>query len=1028
MGQMGRMPREPTEGRLPSISLYLATSPEAAWENVVRPWFEKIATHGLREEQPVVVVTASRSQAYFFRSRLLAEGQSLLGVKFLSSPQLRELLLRGRDVTVPLREHLRLFVAIAAEELASGNGSNETALVAKSIARDPDHFLRAIDQLRAAGWSFDEIDSPPLRAIAAKFEKQVCECGFTFVYYADRDAAQFAPESPPLFSDLLLFGFDATHWPLWPLLRAATLVSTSATAVLNDPRDEARDLDETWVGTWEENFGPAEILPPPSAASRLPLPDHEAKGRLDFLTQSLPVDIHFLIGRDTTQQARAIVALTAKFLSDPQCERLGILFSRPSALARLVATFLQSAEIPHNDSIAHLAPSAFDDDAWRAWLELQQTPRLKLLFRFLRATNAEIFEKISILQVEETLRRAYNDILIDDIELLGDYCASNPDLRHGAAVARGLEKIQFLPETASFVEFLSQTRKIFFQLGWKEHWHELERLSRNWSERLSNKVSKSSYLRWLRELLGAPSLERDDFGAHPYARVHLLPYADAQGQPWSHLIFAGLNDEAWPALDEEVAFVRDERVVELNRQNRTLNRRASKRGRQGEGHWRVCEGKTLLLGPNEQRQLRRRQLLNLVESVSNAIGASANLYSAATPSRIANPSEFFSWLYFNARGRGVSQRTLQTLEQQTRGWLKDWSPVDAQKVDSISVGRARYAFDQRRQLRAASEYEFAFRNPSEREISLRVTQWEQALRWPAIVWMEIFLGVEPDDDNGDTWAVATGQWVHRWLADSVPSGDERKFVDVNRADEIRERVQTHARGFREQVSKLCAGRSKALPDWWRSGWGNALYVADCLAAKISNLRDWSEMAVEWPLNQPSLIPVNENETLRVRGRIDLVLARRKSEQAKIGFSDLWVVDYKTGRQRGFRLKELRRKDTPERKFRRQLIEGRGVQLALYALAVHALGAEEVRLTLLSPTEEFETQFHLADVLAQKDFWLELHRMQETGVFGMLGAVHADFGYVRKYPLATLAIDPDLLEEKWALTHRAFSVENEEEAK
>jgi PD-(D/E)XK nuclease superfamily len=1023
------MRQRPSEGgSAQRVSLLLATSPEAAWEGVVRPWFEKIATGGLREEQPVVVVTASRSQAYFFRNRLLAEGKSLLGAKFLSPAQLRELLLRGRELNVPLREHLRLFLAIAAEELASGSGNNEAALIANSIARDPDHFLRAVDQLRAAGWSFDEIDAPPLRAIAAQFEKQVRECGFTFVYDADRDAALSALESPARFSNLLLFGFDAAHWPLWPLLRAATLVSTSATVVLNDPRDEARDLDETWVGTWEEGFGPAEILPPPAASSRSALPPHLAEGKSDLLTPSLPADVHFLIGRDTTQQARAIVALTAKFLSDRQCERLGILFSAPSALARLVATFLQLAEIAHNDGIAHLAPSAFDDDAWRGWLELQEAPRLKLLFRFLRATSANIFEKISISQVEETLRRAYNDILIDDIELLGDYCTSSPELRHGVAVARGLEKIKFLPETAAFAEFLSQTRKIFLQLGWKERWHEVERLSRNWSERLSSKVSKNSYLRWLRELVGAPSFKRDNFGAHPYARVHLLTYADAQGQPWSHLIFAGLNDEPWPALDEELAFVRDERVLELNRQNRTLNQRASKRGQQGEGHWSVREGKTLLLGPNEQRQVRRRQLLNLVESVSNEIGASANLYSEATPSRIANPSEFFSWLYFNARGHGVSQRTLQTLEQQTRGWLKDWSPVDAQKVDSIRVGRTRYAFDQRRQLRAAGEYEFSFRNPFEREISLRVTQWEQALRWPAIVWMEIFLGIEPDDDNGDTWAVATGQWVHRWLGDSVPNGDERKFVDVNLADEIRERVREHARGFREQVSKLCAGRGKALPDWWRSGWSNALYIADCLAAKVSDLRDWSEMAVEWSLDQPSFIPVSENEALRVRGRIDLILARRKSKQAKIGFSDLWVVDYKTGRQRGFRLKELRRKDTPERKFRRQLIEGRGVQLALYALAVHALGGEEVRLTLLSPTEEFEPQFHLADVLAQKDFWLELHRMQQTGVFGMLGLVHADFGYVRKYPLATLPIDPDLLEEKWALTHRAFSVEDEEEAK
>ena len=947
---------------------------------------------------------------------MLTEGKSLLAVKFLSPSQLREVLLRGRNLHVPLREHLRLILAVTAEEFASKSTDDEKVLVAKSIVRDADRLLRELDELRAAGWAFEQIESPALREIAARFEEQVRECGFTFVHDAD-SAALANPQ--PLFSNLLLFGFDAAHWPLWPLLHAATLSADEATVVLSDPRDEARDLDETWIGTWEETFGSGEIIPATNG------------GSTGSLVEPLPVpasNVHFVIGRDTTQQARAIVALAAKFLANPHCERLGILFSGPGALPRLVATFLESARIAHNDGIAHLAPSAFDDDAWRAWLELQQTPRLKPLFRFLRAIEGRIFDGLPISQIEETLRRAYNNILIDDIELLRDYCANGSDLRHGNAVARELKKIQVLPENASLTEFLSHTRTIFLKLRWREHWNEIERLSRNWSDRLATKFSKSSYLRWLRELLGAPTLERDDLGSHAYARVHLLVYANAQGQPWSHLIFAGLNDEAWPALDGELAFIRDEQIDELNRQNKTLNRRASKRGRQGEGHWSVREGKTLLLGRNEQRQIHRRQLFNLVESVSAGIAASASLYSEATPSRIANPSEFFSWLYFNTHGRGVSQQTLHSLEQQTRDWLKGWSPVDDQKVDSISVGRTRYAFDARRQLRPVGEYEFALRSPPDQEKSLRVTQWEEALRRPAIVWMEIFLGVEADDDTGDAWAVATGQWVHRWLADSVRNGGQQKFVSVNRDDEIRERIWKEAREFRERVAALCAGRGKALPDWWCSGWGNALYIADCLAARVSDLHDWSEMAVEWSLGKPSLIPLNENETLRVRGRIDLILARRKSDQSQIGYEDLWVVDYKTGRQRGFSLKELRRKDTPERKFRKQLIEGRGVQLALYALAVHALGAEHVQLTLLSPAEQLEPQFHLADVVAQKDFWRELRRMQETGVFGMLGAVHSDFGFVRNYPLATLPIDTDLLKAKWGLTHPAFVFEEEEEAK
>jgi len=124
--------------------------------------------------------------------------------------------------------------------------------------------------------------------------------------------------------------------------------SAQATVVLNDPRDEARDLDETWVGTWEEAFGAAEPVGDPQG-------DAQEKDQLH--------NVNFLVGRDTTEQARAIVALTAKFLCEKNCDRIGILFPQKGPLPRLVAEFLSSAQIAHNDGIAHLSPSVFDDHA-----------------------------------------------------------------------------------------------------------------------------------------------------------------------------------------------------------------------------------------------------------------------------------------------------------------------------------------------------------------------------------------------------------------------------------------------------------------------------------------------------------------------------------------------------------------------------------------------------------------------------------------------------------------------------------------
>src|SRR5204862_5922575 len=179
---------------------------------------------------------------------------------------------------------------------------------------------------------------------------------------------------------------------------------------------------------------------------------------------------------------------------------------------RLVADFLESARIVHNDGIAHLSPSVFDDDAFCAWLELQQNPRLKSLLGFLRASDTGAFEQMSILHVEDVLRRAYADVLLDNIDISRAYCARDAVDQRRTAVARGLARIQFLPAQAAFPEFLAETRKIFTQFGWKEHWSEVERLSRGWSARCPGLVSKTAYLRWLREILSAPSLTRDELG------------------------------------------------------------------------------------------------------------------------------------------------------------------------------------------------------------------------------------------------------------------------------------------------------------------------------------------------------------------------------------------------------------------------------------------------------------------------------------------------------------------------------------
>ena len=133
-------------------------------------------------------------------------------------------------------------------------------LTAKSVARAPDHLLRTIDHLGAAGWDFSAVELPALREIATRFHRRVMDCGFELIHIADRRALNKALTSPPLFANIPVTGFNGAHWPLWPLLQAAVLSAEKATVFLDDPSDAARDIDETWVGTWEEAFGEAKPI------------------------------------------------------------------------------------------------------------------------------------------------------------------------------------------------------------------------------------------------------------------------------------------------------------------------------------------------------------------------------------------------------------------------------------------------------------------------------------------------------------------------------------------------------------------------------------------------------------------------------------------------------------------------------------------------------------------------------------------------------------------------------------------------
>ena len=237
-----------------------------------------------------------------------------------------------------------------------------------------------------------------------------------------------------------------------------------------------------------------------------------------------------------------------------------MLFPAADALSRQVAALLAAQGVPHHDGLAHRAPGPLEEASWSAWLALQESPRLPALLRFLATRTEPGFAGLDAAQVADDLQRVYQELLLDDLAVLAAYLARHPRRHRAPALAAALDAFPFLPDRAPLAEMSART-------GAKE----MERRAADWDGARQLAISRRTWLRWLGETLVSWRTTRAPAGAHPYSRLHLLPYAQAESQAWTHLIAAGLNEGQWPPALEDAGFLDEEEIDVLNRRLRALN-------------------------------------------------------------------------------------------------------------------------------------------------------------------------------------------------------------------------------------------------------------------------------------------------------------------------------------------------------------------------------------------------------------------------------------------------------------------------
>ena len=940
--------------------LFLGSSFDALWDGAAEHWFCNTCASSWALEAVDVVLVPSRAYGFFIKSRLLEHGLNFAGVQFWTPGECREALvarLKHRPVA-GVREHLHLVLAAAAEQ--------ESTPVARSVARDPSGLMTALDALSGAGLPWTALPYASLHPVIARFEKYLEHLGWTTVQHIDR--LLLAHNKDKAIDRLLVIGFDGAHWNLWNLLQAAVAASEESNVCLTTPRYKSEHLDQTWISSWEQLHGEAELVgddtavrPFAALAERM-----ENPGPSTALGASGHAIIHF--GHDLREQARAAAAQAIAYLADTSCTRLGILVPGYGALSREIAAELARHGVTLNDTLGCNAPAM---SGVEEWMNIQATPTLAALLDFARHTHEPLpvpFETLAA-----SLTRAASEVLVHDLPVLAAYLK---DARgeEDRAVGAWLGAFIYLPERGTLQEFIAKTRT--------DRAGELMRSAGDMPAALTDPISKSTYLAWLDRITHAPFRQRDPAMTHPFARVHLLGYAQAEGQHWSHLVMTGLNEGVWPPRQEPAPFLTETAIDAINRD-------AVQQGAQGEGHIIAKPGRALLLGPAQRRALLQRQFYNLVESASHGLCLTASLTDEADPSRRLLPGEYLTYLFHVQQNQPLSDEWTGRLQAHTARWLEHLVTPRAE----ARAETTRSAYLARRdatQPFGAFEFALACRPAIVPLISCKT--WEDIVKSPASQWLEIYCGVactdlDPADDGR---ALTRGTWVHRWL---VHAAEPRGIAAAAEKD-------------RTRIEKAFSAARRPLPDRWIAGWRDAVWIAERMAEQLQPARDGATFATELVLPDGLSAGTGAGK-LNLRGRIDLLIT--------LGNGRCWIIDYKTGST----------KPLSSRNLASQIEKGNGIQLSLYVLAMHAQGMKDISASLLTPDQPAAPQIALSDVLACAGVWNELCRMQDTGIYGMREELRPEYGRGPVFPLATLEIEGDILAAKWALTHPQLCREEEE---
>jgi hypothetical protein len=980
----------------------------ATWAGAAEPW---LRAHGAKWRERRVVLAPNAAWLAALKAGAVRAGLPILGVSWLTPGRWRTLALRELPGVAPklaLREDLHLLLELAAAELPEN-------LLARAYGPDAAPFQELLDDLDAAGWDGEVFSDAAARELAAVAARWRARAGWITTAEADRKlgAAVLSKKLPRLGEKLLAVGFGPGDWGMRTLLEVAVATHAESDVVL-DVVDYEQTMAAAWVGAWEEKFdAPAEWLEAEGLAAPFAplgaeiLAPVRAAGAKSF---SLPESTTPVLWLAENLQAEADLAAAQAlaFLREAEgAARVGVVVgSLNSPLAREVAARFAALGLPHHDAPGHLPGRGSAQALWEAWLDWQVDGRLAGLVAWLRAAGQRgLVREKNAAEIEKHLQEATRATLTDDPAVLEAWLARTQE--NAGAAREFLAAWPRLPETGSAEEFLEKILAVSAKLRWPEEPELLRGRMENWRGAVATALPRAAVLRWVRAVTRVPGRTRPAVGREPWAALQIVDAASAAAQEWTHLVLGGLVHGEWPAEDRDSPLLDEERVRELNRE-------VVRQGAQGEGHWTVAPGRAPILSQAERRRLERAGFARLLGLPTQGLALTARLTDPAD-GRPARLSEYFWAAAKCVMGKLPGEEDWSALAAASRARRElvraAWGKLGAEISAPGPTETARAFAARRDPCTAFDEFSFCLKSSPAERLKLSCKKWQEAVARPGASWFQHLLRAAPrwEPAEDDPARMSLGLWAHE-IARSGPAnfaaGGAVESLPLPSLEMWRELAAGSAEKIRAEAAAAFAAAKRPLPEAWLDTWARAARVAGQWIATLAEQAAWPQALgeIELPKNLRGALPGMGGE-LVFSGRMDLALFRQPVDYAtgKLAGAEAWVVDFKTGGDKPLSLKKL--------------AEGEGLQVALYACALRAMGAGGVTLTVLTAEGEAEPQLTSAQLEDARlgGLWKLLGELAE-GRWGENCDLDNERENSGDYPTATLPVPVEILRKKWEITH------------